>query len=154
MPNIYPEQVDINMMKCAEHGSTHLIIHKRVMINFTKEACDLCRELNFQNNSEWSHKISLKNLDWRCFDLNFLEKYATGISPHKFYFDLNSIHSLYCFWAYEDGMWYRHTKYQISSFVYQGLNYQRDKGVSSLITNAIRLHLPKYATMNNNDVFR
>ena len=39
MSNIYLEQANLNPIKTAEHGYTCCPLHKRVMINFTKEAC-------------------------------------------------------------------------------------------------------------------
>ena len=39
MSKIDLEQVNLNLMKNVEHGSTYRSLHKRLMINLTKEAC-------------------------------------------------------------------------------------------------------------------
>ena len=99
------EQVDLNLMKTAEHGSTCLPLQKRAMINFTKEACGRGGEVKFQKYSEWNYKNYLRIVDRRWFDMTNLENYASGMDPHKFSFDMESLHSLSCFWACEDGLW-------------------------------------------------
>ena len=81
-----------------------------------------------------------------------LDKYASGMAPHKFSFALDSLHSLACFWACGGGLWRRRPKYQIANFVFQDLQYQRDNGVSTMITRAIRRHLYKYIPNNEKDV--
>ena len=48
MSKIDLEQVNLNLMKTAENGSTYCTLQKRVMINFTKEACGRGRGVNFQ----------------------------------------------------------------------------------------------------------
>ena len=48
MYNIYLEQVNLNLMKTAQHGSTYIHLHNRLMINLTKEDCGLGREVKFQ----------------------------------------------------------------------------------------------------------
>ena len=45
------EQVNLNLMNTAEHGSTYHLLQKRAMINFTKEACGWGGEAKFQNYS-------------------------------------------------------------------------------------------------------
>ena len=47
MSKINPEQVNLNLMKTAEYGSTYLHPQKRAMINFTKEACGWGGEVKF-----------------------------------------------------------------------------------------------------------
>ena len=39
------EQVNLNVMKTDKHVSTYRPLQKRVMINFTKEACGRGREV-------------------------------------------------------------------------------------------------------------
>ena len=82
-----------------------------------------------------------------------LEKYASGMSPHKFTFALKSLHSLACFWAREYGLWRRHPKYQIESFLFQYLYSHRENGVYKMITRAIRHHLSKDTAKNEKDEF-
>ena len=53
---IYIEQVNLNLMSTAEHGFTYRALQKRVMINFTKEACGRGGEVKFQKHSEWNFK--------------------------------------------------------------------------------------------------
>ena len=72
---------------------------------------------------------------------------------HKFLFAVDSIHSLACFWVYEDGLWHRHTKSKINSFVFQDLQYQRDNGFSAMITRSIRRHISKDLHKNEKDAF-
>ena len=55
MPKIYLEQVDLNLMKTAESGSTYHALQKRVMIDFTKEACGWGGEVKLQKCSEWNY---------------------------------------------------------------------------------------------------
>ena len=55
MSNIDLEQVNLNLMKTVEHGSTYKPLQKRLMINFTKEACGRRREVKFQKHSEWNY---------------------------------------------------------------------------------------------------
>ena len=81
------------------------------------------------------------------------EKYASGMDPHKFSFVLESLQSLACFWACKGGLWRRHPKYQIASFMFQYLHYQRDNGFYTMITRAIRLHLFKDLPNNEKDTF-
>ena len=88
MSNTDLEQVKINLMKNAEHGATYHPLQKRVMINFTKEACGWVREVKFQKYLEWNYKNYSKIVDRRWFDMNTLEKYAIGMAPHKIYFPL------------------------------------------------------------------
>ena len=82
-----------------------------------------------------------------------LENYASGMAPHTFSFALDSLHSLACFWACEDGLWHRHNKYQIASFVFQDLQSQRYNGVSTIITIDIRHQLSKEVPKNEKYVF-
>ena len=72
-----------------------------------------------------------------------LDNYASGMAPYKFSFDLDSLNSLACFWACEDGVWLHHPEYQIASFVFQDLHSQRENGVSIMITRSIRSNLSK-----------
>ena len=65
--------------------------------------------------------------------MKVLEKYLSGMTLHKFYYDMDSLHSLACFWAWEDSLWRRHTKFQITSFVFQDMHYQRDNVVFRMI---------------------
>ena len=58
-------------------------------------------------------------MDRRWFEMKKLEKYASEMTLHKFSFALESLHSLACFWAYEDGLWRRHPKSQIANFVFK-----------------------------------
>ena len=71
----------------------------------------------------------------------------------KFYFALDSLHSLYCFWEYEDGLWRHHPKLHIASFLFQDLQFQRDYILSKVITKSIRRYLSKEVTNNDKDVF-
>ena len=47
MSNTDLEQAKINLTKNVEHGSTYHPLQKRVMTNFTKEACGWGREVKF-----------------------------------------------------------------------------------------------------------
>ena len=51
MSKIDLEHVNLNLMNTVEHGSTYHPLQKRVMINFTKEACGQGGEVNSQNYS-------------------------------------------------------------------------------------------------------
>ena len=84
------------MINTSEHGSTHRLFQKRVMINFTKEACGRVREVNFQKYSEWNYKNYFIILDRHWFEMKNLEKYVSGMDPHIFSFFLYSLHSLAC----------------------------------------------------------
>ena len=66
---------------------------------------------------------------------------------------MDSLHYLACFWACEDGLWCHHPEYQISSFLFQDINSQRDNGFSTMTTRAIRRHLSKDAHKNEKDEF-
>ena len=129
------------MMKNAEHGSTYRPLQQRVMINLTKEDCGRGGEVKFQKYSEWNYKNYFRIVERRWFDMKNLENYASGMDPHKFSFDMESLNSLSCFWACEYVLWRRHTNSKIASFVFQDLKYQRENGVSKMITRAIRRHL-------------
>ena len=48
MSKIDLEQVNLNLRNTVEYGSTYHPLQNRVMINFTKEACDRGRELKLQ----------------------------------------------------------------------------------------------------------
>ena len=48
MYNIDIEQVNLNLMKTEEHGSTYQLLQKRAMINFTKKACGRGGEVKLQ----------------------------------------------------------------------------------------------------------
>ena len=85
--------------------------------------------------------------------MKVLEKYLSGMTLHKFYYDMDSLHSLACFWAWEDSLWRRHTKFQITSFVFQDMHYQRDNRVSKMITISIRYHPSKHVPKNKKDVY-
>ena len=83
-----------------------------------------------------------------------LEKYASGMAPHKFLFSLDSLHYLACFWTCEDGLWWLHPESQISRFVFQDLKSQRYNGASTMITIPIRLHHSKDIPNNEKDTFK
>ena len=85
--------------------------------------------------------------------MTFLDKYASGMAPHIFSFSLDSLHSLAYFWACKYDLWRRHTNYQIDSFVFQGLQYNRENVVSTMISRAIRRHVSKYLPKTENDSF-
>ena len=68
--------------------------------------------------------------------------------PSKNSFALDLLHPLACLWACEDGLWRRHPKSKIASFVFQYLKSHRENGFSKKITRAIRLHLSKDVTKN------
>ena len=70
-----------------------------------------------------------------------LEKYASGMDPHKFYFALELLNSVDCFCVCEYSLWCRHNKYQIDIFVFKDMHSQRYNGFSKLITKDIRRHL-------------
>ena len=72
-------------MNTAEHGSTYLPLQKRVMVNFTKEACSRGGGVKFQNYSEWNYNNYFEILDRRWFDMKKLEKYASGMSPQNIF---------------------------------------------------------------------
>ena len=97
--------------------------------------------MNFQKYSEQNYNNYFEIVDWRWFEIKNMDKYASGMSPQKNKFSLKSLHSLSCFWACEYVLWRRHTNYKIASFVFQDLKYQRENGVSKMITRAIRRHL-------------
>ena len=141
MYNTDQEQVSLSLMKTPEHGSTYRTLQKRLMINFTKETCGRGGEVKFKKKLEWNYKNYFQILDWQWFDMKTLKKYASGMDLHKFYLDLNSLNHLACFWAWEEGLWRCYTKYQITSFVFQDLHYQRDTGVSIMRTKATTHHL-------------
>ena len=52
MSNIDLKKVNLNLMNNSERESTYLPLQKRLMINFTKEACGRYREAKFQKYSE------------------------------------------------------------------------------------------------------
>ena len=137
-------------MKTEKHGSTYRHLQKRAMINFTKEACGRGGELKFQKYSEWKYNNYFGIVYRGWFEMKTLENYASGMAPHTFSFALDSLHSLACFWACEDGLWHRHNKYQIASFVFQDLQSQRYNGVSTIITIDIRHQLSKDVPKNEN----
>ena len=60
MSKIDLEQVNLNLTKTAEHGSTYRLLQKRVMINLTKGACDRGGEVKFHNYSEWNYNNYFK----------------------------------------------------------------------------------------------
>ena len=66
MYNIDLEQVNLNLMKTAEHGSTYLPLQKRLMINFTKEACARGEEVKLQKYSECNYNNYLEIMERRC----------------------------------------------------------------------------------------
>ena len=84
-------------MKTEERGSTYRPLQKRVMINFTKGACGRGREVKFQKYSEWNYNNYYNIVDQWWFEMKILEKYASGMAPHKFSFALDSLHSFACF---------------------------------------------------------
>ena len=47
MSKIDLEQLNLNLMNTAEHRSTYRSLQKRVMINFTTEACGRSGEVKF-----------------------------------------------------------------------------------------------------------
>ena len=49
MSNIDLDQLNLSLVNTAEHVSTYCTLHKRAMINFTKEACGKGGEVKFQN---------------------------------------------------------------------------------------------------------
>ena len=140
-------------MKTAEHGSTYQPLQKRVMINFTKKACGWGGEVKFQKYSEWNNKNYFKIVYRRWFEMKTLEKYTSGMVPHNFSFALDSLNYLEYFWACEDGLRHRHSEFQISSFLFQDLQYHRDILVFKLITKTTRYHFSKYLPNNNKDAF-
>ena len=141
-------------MKTAERVSTYQPLQKRVMINFTKKACGWGGEVKFQKYSEWNNNNYFKIVYRRWFEMKTLEKYASGMAPHKFLFSLDSLHSLACFWTCEDGLWQLYPKYWIASFVFQYLNSQRDNGSSTMLTRPTRSHLSKGLPKNEKDAFK
>ena len=60
--------------------------------------------MKFQKYSEWNYNIYSGIVDWRCFEMKNLEKSASGMDPHKISFTPESLQSLACFWACEDGL--------------------------------------------------
>ena len=86
--------------------------------------------------------------------MKLLEKYSSGMSPHKLIFALNSLHSLAFSWGFEDGLWCHHPKYQIASFLFSDLYSQRGNGVYTMITKSTRIHISKDLPKNKKDVFR
>ena len=108
MYNINIEQMTSNLMNTEEHGSTYRPLQKRLMINFTKEACGRGGEVKFLKYSEWNYNNYFGIMERRWFDMKTLEKYAHGMSPHFFLFAMDSLHSLAYLWACEDGLWRRH----------------------------------------------
>ena len=59
-------------MKPVEHGSTYRPLQKRVMINFTKEACGRGGAVKFQKYSERNNNNYFKILDWRWYEMKIL----------------------------------------------------------------------------------
>ena len=51
MSKIDIEQVNINHMMSAKHGSNYSLLQNREIINFTNEACGWDGEVRFQNYS-------------------------------------------------------------------------------------------------------
>ena len=82
------EQVNINLMKTEEHVSTYHLLQKRVMTNFTKEACGRVEEVKFQKYPEQKYNNYFKCLEWRWFDMKTLDKYTIRMAPQMFSFDL------------------------------------------------------------------
>ena len=82
-----------------------------------------------------------------------LDKYASGMTLYKFSFAVDSLHSLDCLWACEDGIWRNSNKSHMGSFLFQDLHYQRDNGVSTMITKSIIISLSKGLPKNDKDVF-
>ena len=50
--------------------------------------------MKFQNYSKWKYNNSSKIVDQKWLDMKNLEKYASGMAPHKFSFALDSLPSL------------------------------------------------------------
>ena len=69
MYNINIEQMTSNLMNTEEHGSTYRPLQKRLMINFTKEACGRGGEVKFQKYSEWNYNNYFGIMDRRWFDM-------------------------------------------------------------------------------------
>ena len=65
--NIDLEQVNINLMKTAEHAYTYRTLQKRAIINFTKEACGWSGEVKFQKYSEWNYNNYFEMVDRQWF---------------------------------------------------------------------------------------
>ena len=72
-----------------------------MMINFTKEDCGRGGEVKSQKYSEWNYNNYFKIVDWRWFEMKTLEKYESGMAPHKFSFDMDSLQYLTCFWEWK-----------------------------------------------------
>ena len=140
-------------MKTVEHGSTYRLLQNRVMINLSKDACGQGREVKLQNNLERNYKNHFEILKRRWFEMKTLDNFASGMAPHKFSFALDSLLSFDYFWACEDGLWRRHPKSQIYSFVFQDLQYQRYNRVFTMINKSILLHLSKDVPTNEMYVF-
>ena len=115
MSNIDIEQVNLNLIKTVEHVYTYRPLQKRVMINSTKKACGWYGELKFQKYVEWNYNNYFKIVDHWWFEIETLDKYASGMAPHKFSFHMDSLHSLACLWTCEDGLWRRHPESHIAS---------------------------------------
>ena len=110
--------------------------------------------MNFQKYPEWNYNNYFEILDWRWFEMKFLEKYASGMALNTFSIALGFLHSIACFWSCEEGLWRCHPESQISIFVFQYLHSQRDNGVSTKITRSIRLHLSKDKPKNEKDAYK
>ena len=95
MSKIDLEQVTLNLMKTKKHVSTYCSSQKRVMISITEEACDWGGKVKLHKYSEWYYINYLKNLDRRWIEMKVLEKYASEMDLYKFYFALESLHSLF-----------------------------------------------------------
>ena len=123
--NIYLKHVNPNLINIGEHGSTYRPLHKRSMIKFNKESCGWGREVRLHTYPENNYNNYFKLVNRRWFEFKILEKLKSGMDLHKFSFNLDSIHSLACFWVCEYGLWRRSPEYTIDSFVFQDLNYQQ-----------------------------
>ena len=62
-------QVNLNLMMSEEQGFTYHTLPKRVVINFTKEACGRGGEGTLQNCSECNYNNYFRILGRRWFDM-------------------------------------------------------------------------------------
>ena len=109
--------------------------------------------MKLQKYSEWNYNNYFEIVDRRWSEKKSLDKYTRGMAPHKFYFALDSLHYLACFWECEYILWHLHQKSQIASILFQYLHSQRGNGASTMITESIRRHLYKLVPKNDKDVF-
>ena len=85
MSKIDIEQMNLILMNTTQYGYTYRPLQKRVMIDFTKEACVSGREAKLQNYSEWNYNNYFKIVDQQWFEKKHLDKYTSKMSLHNLF---------------------------------------------------------------------